>query len=432
MDSNPSIESTLSISRFIQGKYLKDVENLFPMTSFTLNDLPFEIFLQFCEDKKIDLKPLAPKGFSQDFEIKRIHFQFPFGEFSKLDLFKLKRHDPDNSFSELHEGIYLGQYKKMPFVICNMIIYMQPNPGIVSQLLFIPKGQESKKDELLNDFSDYFISEITKTRPFQIDNFIPYMFKKAKWSDMFGNEDKIKEYKAFFDSRLNPPKSLLKTYEDALPSTALIGPTGCGKSFLLNVIMTEYSDYKFFMFRPSDEISPFMALDFIERSKKYPKRIYIFEELDSLAESMAGLQIWRHVIEEGVEKGSGDTAMVIATSSYPEILKTAVEFRPDLFGQVFRFDYPNDTVRSMFIKKHLETKDITDDGWKKILNETDGFSFAWLKDVVRKTVFETALDKKVAVEKALLEAIREVKSRMNAVKDKFPQNAINRKFGFSK
>lgn len=432
MEANSSIENTLSIARFIQGKYLKDVENLFPMSSFTLNDLPFEIFLQFCKDKKIDLQPLSPKGFSQDFEIKRIHFQFPFGEFSKLDVFKLRKQPINKSFTELHEGIYLGSYKKMPFVICNMIFYMQPNPGIVSQFLFVPKEKESIKDELLTDFSEYFISEITANRPFQIDNFIPYMFKKAQWKDMFGNEDKISEYKSFFDSRLRPPKSLMKTYEDSLPSTALIGPTGCGKSFLLNIIMTEYSDFKFFMFRPSDEISPYMALDFVERSKKYPKRIYIFEELDSLAETMAGLQIWRHVIEDGVEKGSGDIAMVIATSSYPEILKTAVEFRPDLFGQVFRFDYPNEMVRTMFIKKGMDTKGITEEGWKKILNETDGFSFAWLKDVMKKTVFETSLNNKIAVEKIILEAIREVKSRMNAVKDKFPQNAINRKFGFSK
>lgn len=433
MEMNPNIESTLSIARYLQGKYLKDVEDLFPSATYSLNDLPFEIFVQYCNENGINLKPLAPKGFSQNFEIKRIFFQFPFGEFAKIDFFKLnKNNDAVHSFSELHEGIYHGVYKGMPFVISNMIIYPAGSNSTLHQLLFTPQNQEANKNALLNDFAEYFTSKIMKDRPFQIDNITPYLFKKTKWEDMFGHDDRLAEYRSFFETRLRPNKQLLSLYEEVLPSLTLIGPTGCGKSFLLQIIMTEYSDFKFFIFRPTDELTSMMALDFVERSKKYPKRIYVFLELDTLSETMAGLQVWRSVIEEGVDKDSGHVAMVIATSSFPEILKTAVDYRPDLFGQVFRFDYPNEQNRVEYVKKLIDTKEITEDGWKKIINETDGFSFAWLNEVVRQTKFAIVNDKKLAIEKSVLESIREIKSRMNAIKDKFPQNGIGRKFGFTK
>lgn len=431
LEPNQHIENSLSIARFIQGKYLKDIEGLFPSVTYTFADLPFEVLLEYCEEKGVELKPMTPTGFSQDFQVKRIYLQVPFGDFVRINAFKSKNGDKKNqNYVELHEGIYVGKWNDTPFAVVNLQFYLVNSQTILYQMLFVPKDKSEIKDEIVSGFADYMTDKITKTRPFQVDNTVPYIIKPSTWEKMYGIENKISEYKLFVESRLHPKPELLKSYEDALPALTIIGPSGCGKSYLVNVIMSQYKDFKFFMFRPSDEISPFAALDFIERSKRYPKRLYIFEELDTLAETMNGLQVWRQVIEQGVEKGSGHVAMVIATSSYPEILKTAVEFRPDLFGAVWRFEYPNETVRKSYLIEHGHTNDITEDGWKTILNETDGFSYAWLKEIMRNCAFTLSENQKVHQEKALLDSIRELKSRVNSVKDKFP-SGLNKQFGFS-
>lgn len=433
METNNSVDSTLSIARFIQGKYLKEIDGLFPADIFTMNDLPMEAFLEYCEASSISIKPFSPKGFSQSFEIKRIFLQFPFGEFLKINAFKSKSSLHESTdYVETHEGIYLGDLDGVPFAISNLFFFNTLNPGLLTQFLFLPKSNPEIKDKLLKGFSSYFTNKITANGPFQVDTVSVFNSKTVRWPDLYASEERVKEYQAFFESRLRPDQTLVSSYEDSLPSVTVLGPSGCGKSFLLNILMTEYPEYKFFMFRPSDDLNAFIALDFIERSKRFPKRVYIFEELDTLAESMNGLQIWRYLIEQGVEKGSGHTALVIATSSYPDILKTAVEFRPDLFGHVWRFDYPAESIRKNYLVDLLKEDGISETGWKQILEETEGYSFAWLKDSVREALFHRSIHKDISLEKALIHTAGNIKNRVGLVRDKSNTGGLGKKFGFAK
>lgn len=433
MEISQTADSTLSIARYIQGKYLKEIEGLFPAGIYTLNDLPVEQFLEYCEETGIQIRPFSPKGFSQPFEIKRIFLQFPFGEFLKINAFRSKSSPQDSSdYAETHEGIYLGMAGDVPFVISSLFFFNNMNPGLLTQFLFIPADHPEIKEVLIRGFSAWFTGKMTANGPFLVEPGASFNRKNAKWPDLFSSEDKIREYQAFFTSRLRPDSNLIRTYEDSLPSLTIIGPSGCGKSFLLNILMTEFPEYKFFMLRPSDDLNTFTAMDFIERSRRFPKRIYIFEELDTLAETMNGLQIWRYLIEQGVEAGSGHLALVIATSSYPEILKSAVEFRPDLFGHVWRFDYPAESIRKRYLIELLKEDGISEQGWKQILEETEGYSFAWLKDSVREAMFWLSLHPESTLEKALIQTAGEIKNRVSLVRDKSAPGGLSKKFGFGK
>lgn len=434
MEGSEKIESTLSIARHIQGKYLKDIPDLYPAEAVIMNDLPMEAFLEFAEERQLGMKPIAPPGFSQEFQVKRVFLQFPFGEFLKINGYRPKSGTVSQSgdYTETHEGIYLGSWKSKPFVLSNLFFYHGINQGFLNQFLFTPLADPDVRHDLLQAFSGWFSAKVAAAGPYQIDILSSFNTKAVHWNDFFSAEDRAKEFKAFFDSRLRPDANLIPIYEEALPSVTVVGPSGCGKSFLINILMTEYPDYKFFMFRPSDETNAFSALDFIERSKRFPKRIYVFEELDTLAETMSGLQIWRYLIEEGVEKGSGDVALVLATSSYPEILKSAVEFRPDLFGRVWRFDYPAEAVRKQYLKHLTEGIKLKEDDWKRIIEETDGFSFAWMREAWKEARFIMAANPALKPGEAILDSLRELKSRVTLVRDKFAQGGLTRKFGFNR
>jgi hypothetical protein len=84
----------------------------------------------------------------------------------------------------------------------------------------------------------------------------------------------------------------------------------------------------------------------------------------------------------------------VATTNHPEKLDPAIAERPSRFDRTFHFDLPGPDERLAYLARWAESLPaglhVSEDGLAKVVDQTDGFSFAYLKELALSSVLALA------------------------------------------
>ncbi len=118
---------------------------------------------------------------------------------------------------------------------------------------------------------------------------------------------------------------------------------------------------------------------------------------------------------------SNEGVVTIATTNYPENLDLALTDRPGRFDLKIVMDLPNSKARKYILLKYLEEFDCEDLNIDKIVNNTDGLSGAYLREIVV-TSYMISQERDIQINNKILQesadSIIEMKNNVNPLQIK--------------
>ena len=121
--------------------------------------------------------------------------------------------------------------------------------------------------------------------------------------------------------------------------------------------------------------------DVFERARKTTPCLLVLEDLDSLINDKNRSFFLNEM--DGFEANTG--VVVIATTNHPERLDPAILDRPSRFDRKYTFELPGSEERAEYLSRWSASSDtemrLSEDGLRAVVASTDGFSFAYLKEL---------------------------------------------------
>jgi hypothetical protein len=163
----------------------------------------------------------------------------------------------------------------------------------------------------------------------------------------------------------------------------LIGPPGNGKTHMIQALI---NDLKVPCLYLKSLKSQFHNEDrsirtVFEKARESAPCVLVMEDLDALIDD--GNRSFFLNELDGFRKNEG--VLAIATTNHPDRLDPAIVDRPSRFDRKYHFDLPATPERAAYLawwNARLEAPlRLTDAGISQIANATDGFSFAYLKEL---------------------------------------------------
>ncbi len=118
-----------------------------------------------------------------------------------------------------------------------------------------------------------------------------------------------------------------------------------------------------------------------ERARQTTPCLLVLEDLDSLINDRNRAFFLNEL--DGFAANTG--VVVLATTNHPELLDPAILDRPSRFDRKYAFELPAAAEREAYISRWNATVEpelqLTPDGLNDIVERTDGFSFAYLKEL---------------------------------------------------
>ena len=210
-------------------------------------------------------------------------------------------------------------------------------------------------------------------------------YNKTTWDDIIIEDDK----KKLIDRNIiNFIKNMDEYAKRRLPTSRgilLTGPPGTGKTLLCETIMNTLDCTTIYV--SSDKVDKRGDISEVySLAKRFSPSIVIIEDIDTLG----GLDrrdgnthpLFGEFLNclNGVSSNEG--VVTIATTNYPENLDLALTDRPGRFDLKIVMDLPNSKARKYILLKYLEEFDCEDLNIDKIVNNTEGLSGAYLREIV--------------------------------------------------
>lgn len=186
-----------------------------------------------------------------------------------------------------------------------------------------------------------------------------------------------------------------------------IGPPGNGKTHCVRALVRELGIpilYVQSLSHPHYTPEQLWSQVF-NRARKLKPCVLVLEDLDSLVDDNTRSFFLNQL--DGFEKNHG--MIIIATTNYPEKIDSAIVDRPSRFDRKYHFDLPTLLERQRFLETWQQRLS-AETGWKAdtvadSAESTEGFSFAYLKELVISTVMQWMSDEKLDFGAVMLEQV---------------------------
>jgi len=191
-------------------------------------------------------------------------------------------------------------------------------------------------------------------------------------------EDIQNDFNQFFNSR-----DIYERY--GLPwkrGAIFIGPPGNGKTHTLKALINQLGKPCLYVrsFKCDGGTEQENMAEVFERARMAPC-VVVLEDLDSMIDDENRSFFLNEL--DGFKPNTG--VVVLATTNHPEKLDASILDRPSRFDRKYHFDLPQPTERLAYINKwncDVQTElRISDHGAATLVSETEGFSFAYLKEL---------------------------------------------------
>lgn len=156
------------------------------------------------------------------------------------------------------------------------------------------------------------------------------------------------------------------------------GPPGSGKTCLVKQICNQIINKGDVIF---DCKNPSVLLKGLENFREVEpdrKIVCIFEDLDAIIRDYGEDRLLSILDGENLV----DRVLNIATTNYPEVLDKRLVGRPRRFDRLYEIVMPSKEQRRIFFDNKLLPEDKKKESLEKWVDETEGFSFAALTDLI--------------------------------------------------
>ncbi|MCA9059808.1 MAG: AAA family ATPase [Planctomycetaceae bacterium] len=197
----------------------------------------------------------------------------------------------------------------------------------------------------------------------------------------------------------------------------LIGPPGNGKTHCVRALVKElavaclYVQSLHHQYYESEQLLQRV----FERARELRPCVLIFEDLDALVDAQNQSFFLNQL--DGLEKNDG--LVVLATTNHPERIDAAIIDRPSRFDRKYHFELPNHNNRRLFLAA-WQMKLADQVNWTAAVVETlaeltDGFSFAYLKELVVSSLLAWMADSSESFDRRLLDQQQLLSGQMRTV-----------------
>ena len=215
------------------------------------------------------------------------------------------------------------------------------------------------------------------------DSEIYEAIQKASFDDLVLAGDMAREIQDDFSSFLGAKDEYARYGVPWKRGVLFLGPPGNGKTHCLRAVIKMLGVpclYVQSLKAPYQTDDANIARVF-DRAREVTPCCLVFEDLDSMITSENRSTFLNQL--DGFSNASG--MLTLATTNHPEQLDTAILDRPSRFDRKYHFGLPASTERERYVtgwRKRLDSAmNITDDEAGRLVADTDGFSFAYLKEL---------------------------------------------------
>ena len=164
------------------------------------------------------------------------------------------------------------------------------------------------------------------------------------------------------------------------------GPPGTGKTLVAKALCNQIDST--FIWVTADDVQYPEDISFIyNMARELSPTIVLFEDIDYIGKKRANEggsydKITGELLNQmdGVESNEG--IITLASSNYPKALDKALRNRPGRFDIRVRFEYPDADLRKQMLDRFLSKSDFTSVDIEDIVEKTDGYSGAYIKELV--------------------------------------------------
>lgn len=230
-------------------------------------------------------------------------------------------------------------------------------------------------------------------------------------------DELVRDFESFFASR--------EVYADhGIPwkrGALFVGPPGNGKTLAAKALIQHLEVpclyVRSFEAQYGSSSAENVSLVF-DRARKSAPCILVLEDLDSLVTEATRAYFLNEL--DGFAANEG--VLTLATTNHPERLDPAILDRPSRFDRKYPFPLPEQPERErylrLFASKLQPALQPSDDTYARLADETDGFSYAYLKELFLSAMMRWIGDRRQRIDDVLRAQVPELRAQMAFEPDK--------------
>ena len=175
------------------------------------------------------------------------------------------------------------------------------------------------------------------------------------------------------------------------------GDPGTGKTLVAKALCNQIKST--FIWVTADDVTfPDDVTHIYDMARELTPAIILFEDIDYIGKNRAGERgsydkITGELLNQMDGVDSNEGIITLASSNYPKALDKALRNRPGRFDVRVRFELPDADLREKMLNKFLEKTNFSNLDIAKIVKLTDGYTGAYMKELVTATIMLALEDK---------------------------------------